>query len=163
MSTYHKLQVEFVINHGADNYTTKLEMTDAQYTSFKQQSSSSMRKRRGRPSKKSTPNQQKRSQSDDEADSPDKDINSDTRQQFKEYNAQIRKEVKNAGFDNSKAVFHEREEDASDEDELDEKSDDEFIDQLKKKQEDKESINLDRLTKRQRMNHIAKNNLGQRG
>jgi hypothetical protein len=77
---------------------------------------------------------------------------------IKEYNAQIRKEFKN-DFNNQNKVS----EDVSDleDDDIDDKSDDEFLNHLEKEKNDK--INLDRLTKRQRMCHNAKNNLNQRG
>jgi hypothetical protein len=79
---------------------------------------------------------------------------------IKEYNAQIRKDFRNEQFDDQ---VKQSEEDASDvdDDELDNKSDDEFLKHLEKEKNGK--VNLDRLTKRQRMCHMAKNNLNQRG
>lgn len=75
---------------------------------------------------------------------------------LREYNAQIRKEFKNDFANQENATESELEDD-----DIDNKSDDEFLKHLEK--EKSEKVNMERLTKRQRMCHIAKNNLNQRG
>ena len=75
---------------------------------------------------------------------------------LKEFNAQVRKDYKNELETEQQASEH-----LSEGDEIDEQSDDEFIKALENKKQ--ERVNVERLTKRQRMNHMAKHNLGSRG
>ena len=76
---------------------------------------------------------------------------------MREYNAQLHREFKNANFDDKYALDDEHSEDMDDD--LDNKSDDDdFLDELKKKSKEKH-VNMDKLTRRQRMTHLAKQNL----
>jgi len=136
--TSHRLEVEFVVNEGHNNVTCPVTMDEDQYTRIKD-SLNSAKKKRGRPAK-----------------SKKSEVN---RQQIKEYNAQIRKEVKMANFD---AKGHQEDELSQDFVSEAESDDDEFIDGLKEKQKEPE-IDMEKLTKRQRQFHMAKKNLGERG
>ena len=89
----------------------------------------------------------------------------DNYKQLRNYNAHVRKQFNNQSLQNA---TDEHSSDEDDED-IDNKSDDdEFIDGLQKKQESKKTgdgVDLDKLTKRQRMAYLSKqnNNLNLRG
>ena len=153
------LQIEFIVDSEPVDQVS-LQISDDQLQTLKQgiQQQASPKKRRGRPpAKKKTPIPDDNNLTKDDFEKPYQ----------KEYDAQIRKEFKKANFDQNTpsglASAKNLDEHSSDEDddEIDNKSDDdEFLKGLEKQQEKRkeveegQGVDMDKLTRRQRMTLI---------
>ena len=78
----------------------------------------------------------------------------------RQFNAQVRKEVKQADFDRAGGNYKEDDVEDPDDDFDNLSDDDQFIDGLEKRQKREEPVNLDRLTMRQRKAYMQKSMQG---